>query len=83
MRHFVATKKLSKKPRWETPSDLRVPGEKQNTFHAKSQSSLRKGNKNYFSRITMAIACVEVWVIDSDMFSTPSCRAISEALPWN
>jgi hypothetical protein len=45
MRHFVATKKLSKKPRWETPSGFKVSQETRKTFHAKSQSSLRKEDK--------------------------------------
>ena len=36
MRHFPARKKLSKKPRWETPSGLRVHAETQKTSHAES-----------------------------------------------
>jgi hypothetical protein len=47
MRHLPAGKKLSKKPRWETPSELRVLKEKQKTFHANSQSSLRKEDLSY------------------------------------
>jgi hypothetical protein len=42
IRHLPAGKKLSKKPRWETPSELKVQEERQKAFHAESQSSQRK-----------------------------------------
>ena len=45
IRHFPAGKNLSKKPDGRAPSGLRVRQEKQKTFHAKSQSSLRKGDR--------------------------------------
>src|ERR1700722_18751317 len=44
--------KCRRMPRWAAPSRLRVHGENQNAFHAKSQSSLRKeDNRLSFSGV--------------------------------
>ena len=45
IRHFVATKKLSKKSRWRTPSDCRVHEEGEKTNCPRAQRPTGKGNR--------------------------------------
>src|ERR1700730_18501700 len=52
IRHFLARKKLSKKPDGRTPSGPRVCGGKTKPVHAKAQSSQSKGVKNFEKPVT-------------------------------